>query len=1354
MLEVYKKYQERLINLSSRNASIVLNSLAKKRNFDILQLDDYFNKKTEEVLDFIKCGKKKILILQEPQAWLNGRKREVKKEIKALNSDFTSLYKGYKAQLVNKAKYKESLSEINFQIITEDACEKAKFVRVVQEELLAKEQKRYEKLVSLSKGLDYLNREIRFEINETGISNFYLACSFVEGKFLDGSKSRAPLSLLAVALVKEKGSWYITNPEGNEPEPNKVFLLSAKKNNQLKEICSDFTYDSELDIEGQFLDHYKKSGIIVETGDEEYKKFPKYTAAESYKGISNGSLELKKHIILGRFPTANAIYEDYDYLLKQQTANDQIRQLFGKMDSINEKNNQEEKSEQADLSNKDLNEKDFYFISSLDHSQEIAVKKVDEGENLVIFGPPGTGKSETIANIIADNVSKGKRILMVSQKRAALDVIYNRLSSMKSKIALIHDAEKGKKEFYNKIRLKIDQFEEQYGSDFHYTRKKELVKTNHRQERIKIRKMGTQIESNLDNLRELVDILNKPQKNGESYGEICQRAWKEKDLDKEEKSQLSVYMHHKKDIVDFSFDQKEIEAFCQVIKENNLVAIVTEFDELRLSNRYFEGVKESPDFSVIYDLENKVIEINEIVQRLKEGLKDEDYKYAYDVIVKEKEKAIHDFVQGKYGYLLEPLATGIKRVAKLIFTRKALLGEEESNRQQYEQHLKDNKAYYDEIESSFKNIEQLIGALEGVLLTDEVKAIKHQVLSTLECLKYEDFVYLRDHYARYLTLDRQIKEYCGSKIDFIRSMVKISDENIKIDQFIELYPQMYRYDLISNQVRYQPDIVKANESIHQYTDNVKMTKELMKSKSQNVEGYIHELWDEKFARSAKEHLRFTEFKRLAKLKTRLRPIRQYYENYDSILSNMFPVFLMGPETVSKVLPMKKDMFDLILFDEASQMFVEEAVPSLFRGKKVVVAGDDKQLKPTGLFRKTIDEQHDEDDLENAAALEEESLLDLSKYTYMLSHLRFHYRSKYAELINFSNYAFYDGKLKLSPNVHEDQNRRPIERIYVSEGTWIDRANIEEAKEVVRLIKQILLSRKEEETIGVITFNTSQKDMIFDMIEMEMAKDEEFGEAVLKERNRKKGDEDINLFVKNIENVQGDERDIIIFSTGYAKNSKGKLVHHFGSLSQAGGENRLNVAISRAKKKIYVVTSFEPEELNVENSKQIGPRRFKEYLQYVRAVDQNQKGAQELILKSMVDLNSEGLLNHTVTFDSPFEEEVYESLIRMGYEVHTQVGASGYRIDLGVYDTETSSYIVGIECDGRAYHSSKSARERDIHRQKFLESRGWNILRIWSTDWWNDKDAIIENLKSTIDQMVYNKKELFSSSSGIDLRKDA
>ncbi|HAT4364714.1 TPA: DUF559 domain-containing protein [Clostridium perfringens] len=430
---------------------------------------------------------------------------------------------------------------------------------------------------------------------------------------------------------------------------------------------------------------------------------------------------------------------------------------------------------------------------------------------------------------------------------------------------------------------------------------------------------------------------------------------------------------------------------------------------------------------------------------------------------------------------------------------------------------------------------------------------------------------------------------------------------------------------------------------------------------------------------------------------------------------------MGTEAVSDILLMTEGLFDLVIFDEASQMYIEDAIPTIFRAKKAIVAGDDKQLRPNGTFKSTISsEVEEEEDSENLAALEEESLLDLAKVNYDKLHLTYHYRSQYEELISFSNYAFYDGKLKVAPNlIISSAEFRPIERVMCKKGVWIDRSNEEEANKIVEIVYKILKERKNKETLSIITFNINQKTTIENMLERKAQEDSEFRELYVSEIDRVENNEDVSLFVKNIENVQGDERYIIIFSIGYGRNENGRVSLNFGALSQDGGENRLNVAISRAKKKIYVFTSIEPEELNVESAKNKGPKLFKN----------GDKKEQSIILNSLV--YSYIIPNKARKHDSDFEAEVYDMLVEKGYEVHTQVGVSGYRIDIAIYDNKSEKYILGIECDGAAYHSSKSDRERDIHRQRYLESRGWNIIRVWSKHWWSNPGNEIRRIENKV-----------------------
>ncbi|MBK7652421.1 MAG: DNA2/NAM7 family helicase [Flammeovirgaceae bacterium] len=311
-------------------------------------------------------------------------------------------------------------------------------------------------------------------------------------------------------------------------------------------------------------------------------------------------------------------------------------------------------------------------------------------------------------------------------------------------------------------------------------------------------------------------------------------------------------------------------------------------------------------------------------------------------------------------------------------------------------------------------------------------------------------------------------------------------------------------------------------------------------------------------------------------KKKVWPIRKLISEFEEEIFKVMPCWLASPESVSAIFPMK-DLFDLVIFDEASQCFAERGIPALYRGKQALVAGDAMQLKPGDVYQ-TRWQEVDETDPDT----EIDSLLDLGSRYLMNVQLMGHYRSKSLEIIDFSNQHFYGGDLQLLPDMKAMNSDEPSIQFERIEGSWENNINQPEADYIATLIDQLIKSAVNKE-IGVITFNAPQQFAVLDAIEKIVGNIPE------------------NVFVKNIENVQGDERDIIIFSVGYAPDKNGNVRAQFGSLNLAGGENRLNVAVSRAREKVIVVTSFWPEQLHVEETVNEGPKLLKKYLQFAQSV---------------------------------------------------------------------------------------------------------------------------------------------------------
>ncbi|WP_027308519.1 AAA domain-containing protein [Caloramator sp. ALD01] len=1305
MQEIFKKYKERLINLSGKNRSLVMKKLYKKNSFDLFLFKKFQDNIDKDILKYLfSRSKGRIKLIIDPYKWQSQQ--------------ISSLQKNIENQM------KEAI--IKLQIEDKEKIEEKQKIEIKYQEKLQKEKLRIESIVETiidySNSLNYLNKEILSTEKETGRYEMYVGYPFVEGYLKDKTFVKAPLLLFPVKINKIGDEWFLENILEQNVMINKVFLLAFSKFNGVQlneEVENEFEELSDLGFNDfkNIVEYLDKIGVELKMPeDTNVQKFIE-TKSDTVINYGIGELVVKPYLILGRFPVANSIYDDYLRLEKTNKENELVKKLL-----INEDIRDNEDT--SDLFNDEfekIKEEDFYFLTELDFSQEKAVKMTDSTKQLVIYGPPGTGKSQTIASIISDALSKGKRVLMVSEKRAALDVIYNRLSKINSKVVLLHDSNKDKKDFYEKVKNVL-----------------ENIEVNNTKTLNEIKTYSKKVDNNILKLEELGDFLHMERE----FGLTLQKMYSmSKKIVSKEDDRYEIFRKFKECSFIEEYKYDDVKSSVENILKKGIIDDYFKYKRY-LCNSMILKMKEDID---CFDIDNYVDKLNNI----KNKYNNSEIKLDLDEMSKEK---LLNFYKDKGNVLDEDiiaLSEGINKeingellvklndgrwwslIYWLNYSKNKKI--EMENKKEYEKRgqeifkiLLNGKEKIDAFKNKFDFIKNIVVENEYEELIKSIydlKDLSEYINKLIDCLSiYEDY---REIISRLNWISDKEKNI----LDFVYEITNDLDYAYKIINNMEEYFILYNINKIENQDKEKTTLYK------KYYDLVEDSKKYMINKRQLIAQHIIEKWNSIFIKSVNNNSsRYKEFKRQAEKKKMLWPIRKYADEFKDIVFDLFPCWLLNPETTSEILPLVNGLFDIVIFDEASQMFIENAIPTIYRGKRAVIAGDDKQLRPTSVFKLKFDDEEEYEDLEVAAALEEESLLDLAKVRYDSVHLNYHYRSKYQELINFSNYAFYGGRLKISPNIEKTDisKFKPIERIKVN-GRWIKKTNVEEAEKVVELVRDILKNRKENETIGIITFNITQRDLIDEMLDNVASKDLYFKQLLLKERDRLEDGEDKSLFIKNIENVQGDERDIIIFSIGYAPNENGKILAHFGSLSMDGGENRLNVAISRAKKKIYVVTSIEPEELNVDSTKNNGPKLLKKYLQYVREVSNGNKEMVDAILNSILD--SDLSPSTQKTFDSDFELQVYDALVERGYCVDTQVGVSGYKIDLAIYDPNTSRYILGIECDGATYHSSKSARERDIHRQRFLESRGWNIIRIWSRDWWENPQKEIDKIEEFLKKEI-------------------
>lgn len=451
-----------------------------------------------------------------------------------------------------------------------------------------------------------------------------------------------------------------------------------------------------------------------------------------------------------------------------------------------------------------------------------------------------------------------------------------------------------------------------------------------------------------------------------------------------------------------------------------------------------------------------------------------------------------------------------------------------------------------------------------------------------------------------------------------------------------------------------------------------------------------------------------------------RSIREMIGAMPTSFAKLAPCMLMSPLSIAQYLPPDQALFDVVIFDEASQITTWDAVGAIARAKQTIIVGDPKQLPPTNFFGRNEEE---EDVIEYEKDLE--SILDEAKAAGIpLRDLRWHYRSRNESLIAFSNCHYYQNRLITFPSPRiEDQ---AVQYRQVPQGVYDrgkSRTNRIEADAVASVATEYMrrwldMPEGSRPTLGIITFNAQQQSLIQDLLDEARRKDARFEWFFADERVEP-------TIVKNLENVQGDERDVILFSITFSQDAAGKRSMDFGALNRDGGERRLNVAVTRARQELLVFSGFSADQIDTNRTKALGVHHLKAFLDFA------ERGP--IALPAQVE-GSKGAL------ESPFEEAVAKELDRLGWHIVPQVGISGFRVDIGVKHPELpGAYLAGVECDGATYHRSATARDRDKVREQVLRGLGWNILRVWSTDWWFDPKGATERLHKALASLLEDSR---------------
>ena len=474
------------------------------------------------------------------------------------------------------------------------------------------------------------------------------------------------------------------------------------------------------------------------------------------------------------------------------------------------------------------------------------------------------------------------------------------------------------------------------------------------------------------------------------------------------------------------------------------------------------------------------------------------------------------------------------------------------------------------------------------------------------------------------------------------------------------------------------------------------------------------------------------------LKRPRKSIREVVVDMPESFRKLAPCLLMSPLSIAQYLPAVQEPFDVVIFDEASQIPTWDAIGAIARGKQTIIVGDPKQLPPTNFFGKSSDEEDEgledhERDLESI--LDETLASGLPELT-----LNWHYRSRHESLIAFSNYKYYRNELITFPSAEDED--RGLSLVVVADAVYDkgkSRTNHKEAEAIVadavlRMKDNLSLPKADRLTFGVITFNIQQQTLIEDLFEAERRRSPEIEWFFNDDRIEP-------TVVKNLENVQGDERDVMYFSITFGPTETDPRVgRNFGALNRDGGERRLNVAVTRARRQMLVFASFLAEQLDVSKSKSVGLNHLKQFLKFAESKGEDSLGGETQ--------DSVG------GFDSPFEQAVSEALELRGWQVLPQIGVSGFRIDLGIrHPDKPGAYLAGVECDGATYHRSAAARDRDKTRQLVLEGLGWNITRVWSPDWWYAPEVVVDRIDEQLNEWLELDRNPINADEEIDPSKE-
>ncbi len=962
-----------------------------------------------------------------------------------------------------------------------------------------------------------------------------------------------------------------------------------------------------------------------------------------------------------------------------------------------------------------------FAVVEADSSQQCAIGGISAGQSAVVHGPPGTGKSQTITNLIATLTARGQKVLFVAEKRAALEVVMNRLKAVGlDHLAIdLHGAEQTPKKVMERVARTLSTVREAV---------KPVTDSVHEQfvdRRSKLNRHDAQMHTVHAPTQQTVFAMQGALLRVPSNIASPLR-WRGPDLTQITPKRAERVIDLLGEAAGFEtlFNRSDASPWTGVELKDGQAAQDAVDLAARLNGEILPRLKLNLQLvckSSGLREPKRMSEIDELLTLLRQA-HEINATYAPEVFT-EADRLLAAMLPCSVGGLKGIWLRLTDRAYKAAYIRAIEL-------------RKNAKAAWSVVIAELSEARATRTRWQSL---SESGAMPKTVLELKSC----DTV----HQAAQADL-RTLESLCKSHLlelelaDLFAKVAALSSDSAtpyRIRRLYEIEQELYSLGVqrLVDEIRSTRRAAAQWGSLFQHVW-LKSTLDAAAMNDPSIMGFVgatHNGYVEDFKRLDATRLKlaadrvrrahaertiaamnqFPEQETLirgeAAKSRRHKPLRKVFAEAGEVLTAVCPCWMASPLSVCQLIA-ATGIFDYVIFDEASQVLPEDAVPAILRGKHVIVAGDNKQLPPSAFFAAA--EEEDESDADATAY---ESLLDMMIPFVKGFHLNWHYRSRDESLISFSNHHMYDNRLVTFPGPGGSE---AMSHIYVDNVAGGDGSEDSSAGEVRRVVELVLhhAATTPGRTLGVITMGIKHANRIQALLDREMLRHPQLAEFFDTGRPER-------FFVKNLERVQGDERDVIILSIGYGKDRAGNLPLHFGPILSAGGRRRLNVAATRAKEQVTVVSSFVYSDINSTQVKAgIGLEFLKNYLQYASSGGK---------LLSLGELTNEPM--------NDFEADVFEALCARGMKIVPQVGCSKFRIDLAAsHPAKPGKFVLAIECDGATYHSSYTARDRDRLRQQQLENLGWTFHRIWSTDWFMRKDEEVERAVKAFHKAVATSDE--------------